>query len=117
MLWGAYREEAPKHGHSIRPGDEAAWGGLLICAPTDALAEEQMNEMRWFWDNWAALFGQPLPELLVGSPDTLSRRLEEAQAAIDPQEVFLLIPQGVHDRGQVLASLELFADKVLPRFG
>jgi alkanesulfonate monooxygenase SsuD/methylene tetrahydromethanopterin reductase-like flavin-dependent oxidoreductase (luciferase family) len=72
--------------------------------------------MRWMWANWSEQFRQPLPELLVGSPDTISRRLEEAKARIDPQEVFLLIPQGISPPEQVNASLELFASKVLPRF-
>ena len=57
-----------------------------------------------------------MPELLVGSPDTLTRRIEEAAAAVPIEECFLLIPQGVHPREKILASLELFAAKVLPRF-
>jgi alkanesulfonate monooxygenase SsuD/methylene tetrahydromethanopterin reductase-like flavin-dependent oxidoreductase (luciferase family) len=73
--------------------------------------------MRWFWDQWATPFGQGLPELLVGSPDTISRRLEEVQKAVPGQdEIVLLIPQGLHDRGQILRSLELMATKVMPRF-
>ena len=30
-LWSGYHEEALKHGHDIQPGDEAAWGGAMIC--------------------------------------------------------------------------------------
>jgi len=58
-----------------------------------------------------------MPELLVGSPDTISRRLETVQKTVPGQdEVVLLIPQGLHDRGQILQSLELMATRVMPRF-
>jgi alkanesulfonate monooxygenase SsuD/methylene tetrahydromethanopterin reductase-like flavin-dependent oxidoreductase (luciferase family) len=116
LLWTRYREETQRFGHDVTPGDEAAWGGIMICAPTDAEAHAQLDDMRWLWGNWSEQFRQPLPELLVGSPDTISRRLDEAKARIDPQEVFLLVPQGIAPPVQVNASLELFATKVLPRF-
>ena len=117
LLWGKYREEAPKWGHEVPYGDEAAWGGIMICAPTDADAEAQMVDMQWFWDNWPAQFGQPMPELLVGSPDTLCRKIEAARQAFNPKETFLLIPQGIHTRDQLVSSLDLFANKVMPHFG
>lgn len=116
MLWSKYRDEAAQHGHHPAPGDEAAWGGIMIVAPTDDQAQAWFEDMRWFWESWAVPFGQPLPELLVGSPDTVSRRIEEAQRTFGPQECVLLIPQGIHDRDQILTSLELFATKVMPRF-
>ena len=34
-----YRDQAAAHGHEIAPGDEAGWGGLMICAETDAEAQ------------------------------------------------------------------------------
>ena len=62
------------------------------------------------------LFGNPLPELLVGSPDTISAKIEAAQQRFNPQETFMIIPQGIHPADQVCESLGLFADKVMPRF-
>jgi alkanesulfonate monooxygenase SsuD/methylene tetrahydromethanopterin reductase-like flavin-dependent oxidoreductase (luciferase family) len=115
-LWSAYREEASKHGHQIRPGDEASWGGLLVLGDTDAQARALAEDMLWFWDSWSKPFGQGYPELLIGDPDTVSRRIERAAKAIPINECFLLIPQGIHDRAQILHSLELFATKVMPRF-
>ncbi len=115
-VWAGYREEAPKHGHNITPGDEAAWGGLMICAETDEKANELLEDMKWFWQNWAVPFGQGMPELLVGSPDTLNRRLEAAHNALDFKECFLLIPQGIHDRDQILSSLDRFHRHVMPNF-
>ena len=115
-LWGAYREESDRLERPVNPGDEACWGGIMICAKTDAEAKAQFADMKWFWENWAVPFGLPMPELLVGSPDTLNKRIEEAAKAIPINEMFLLLPQGIHDRDQVLSSLELFADKVIPNF-
>lgn len=115
-LWGAYRVEAQRHGRDVKPGDEAAWGGVAVIADTDEQAHAWAADMRWFWDAWSIPFGQGMPEFLVGSPDTVSRRIEEAARAVPIDECFLLIPQGIHDRDQILRSLELFAEKVIPRF-
>lgn len=115
-LWGAYREAAEASGYTPAPGDEAAWGGLMICAPTDAEAQELAADMNWMWETWAMPFGQPFPELLFGSPDTLNRRIEQAAKTVPINEMFLIIPQGLHDRDRIVGSLELFADKVMPNF-
>ena len=116
VLWSKYRDEAATFGHDIAPGASAAWGGAMIVAPTDEQAQEWAKDWLWFWNSWANAFGQPITELLVGSPDTVSRRIEEVQKTFGPTEAFLLIPQGLHDRSQILTSLELFATKVMPRF-
>jgi alkanesulfonate monooxygenase SsuD/methylene tetrahydromethanopterin reductase-like flavin-dependent oxidoreductase (luciferase family) len=116
-LWEAYREEAEeKYNYTPEPGSEAAWGGLMICAETDSKAAELAHDMKWFWEKWAVPFGQPFPELLFGSPDTLTRRIEEAGKVVPINEMFLIIPQGLHTRDQVLKSLELFSRKVIPNF-
>lgn len=115
-LWAAYREESDRLERAVNPGDEACWGGIMICAKTDAEAWAQFEDMKWFWETWAVPFGQPMPELLVGSPETLNKRIAEASAAVPINEMVMLLPQGVHDRDQVLSSLELFAEKVIPNF-
>lgn len=115
-LWARYREAAAEHGHEVSPGQEAAWGGVMICAPSDAEAQAAFADMEWFWNTWAMSFDQPMPELLVGSPETLVRRIEEASGTFPIEECFLLIPQGIHDRDQILKSLDLFAERVLPKF-
>ena len=115
-LWRVYRDAAAQHGHDIRPGEEGGWGGLMVCAETDEEAEAWVEDMLWFWNQWSMQFGQGLPKLLVGSPDTISREIEAAAAAIPFRECFLLIPQGIHSRDRILKSLELFAENVIPRF-
>ena len=42
--------------------------------------------------------------------------LEEAARAVPINEMFLIIPQGLHAPDQILSSLELFANKVMPNF-
>ena len=115
-LWGSYREESLRLERQVAPGSEAAWGGLMVCAPTDAEAQRQFEDMRWFWERWSIPFGNGFPPLLVGSPDTISRKLEAARDTINPRETFLIFPQGIHEKNQVLDSLGLFSSAVMPRF-
>lgn len=113
-LWGEWGEEARRHGHDFKPGEEACWGGIMICAPTDAQAWEWWEDMKWFWDQWSVPFGFGLPELLIGSPETLNKRLAEVNKTIPVKECYLLIPQGIHTPEQIKTSLDLFATKVMP---
>ncbi len=115
-IWSVYRDEAAKHSHNIAPGDEAGWGGLMIFAETDEEPQAQFADVKWFWDKWPEQFGQGMPKLLVGSPDLLAREIEAAANAVPINECFLLIPQGLHTRDQIMRSLELFGTKVLPKF-
>ena len=115
-LLSAYREEAANH-HVEKPkGQEAAWGGIAVCAPTDLDAQQQFQDMEWFWGKWGTQFGQGLPLKLVGSPDTISRQIDDAHKQLGFDEIFLLIPQGIHSSGQIIESLDLVTQKVMPRF-
>ena len=117
LLWREWEEEAKQHGHDVAPGDQACWGGIGICAETDEKAWKLYEDMEWFWKTWATPYGQGLPELLVGSPDTLNKRIEKVSKAVPIDEAFLLIPQGLHTPEQIKESLDLFARKVMPNFG
>ena len=88
----------------------------MICAETNAKAQALFEDMNWFWKTWATPFGQGMPELLVGSPDTLNRRIEEIANAVPIKEAFFLIPQGLHTPAQITDSLGLFSEKVMPNF-
>ena len=116
LLWREWREEAAAYGHDVPPGQEACWGGIMICAETDARAQAQFEDMQWFWDTWATPFGQGVPELLVGSPDALNKRIERISRAVPIDEAFLLIPAGIHTPEQIHDSLDLFARKVMPNW-
>ena len=116
LLWREWRQVAEEHGHDVPPGREACWGGIMICAETDALAQRLFEDMHWFWKTWATPFGQGMPELLVGSPDTINKRIERVAAAVPIDEAFLLIPAGLHTPAQLEDSLGLFAERVMPNF-
>jgi len=115
-LWKAYREEAERNEVEVPRGQECAWGGTAVCASTDAEAEALFEDMAWFWETWALQFGQGMPLKLVGSPDTISRQIEEAQGRLGFDELVFLVPQGIHSSGQILESLDLITNKVMPRF-
>ena len=116
LLWKEWGEEANRLNIDYQPGEQACWGGIMVCAETDALAQEWYGEMAWLWETWMKPFGQGVPELLVGSPDTLKRRIEEVSKAVPLDEVFLLLPQGILEPSKLNASLELFASEVMPAF-
>ncbi len=88
----------------------------MICADSDVQAQGWAEDMNWFWDLWPTAFGQGNVNRLIGSPDTLCRRIEEAAEVIPINEMFLLLPQGISEPDQIHRSLELFAEKVMPRF-
>ena len=115
-IWSSYDRTAEQYGRDVVPGEQACWGGLMICAETDEAAMAQLDDVRWFFDTWALPFGQPIARLLVGSPDTITRQIEEALDIVPINEVMMLIPQGIHEPAQLNASVELFAERVLPRF-
>ena len=116
LLWREWRNVAEQHGHEVPSGQEACWGGIMVCAKTDAEAQRQFGAMQWFWETWAVPFGQGMPELLVGSPDTINQRIERIAAAVDIDEAFLLIPAGLHTPAQIEDSLGLFSERVMPNF-
>jgi alkanesulfonate monooxygenase SsuD/methylene tetrahydromethanopterin reductase-like flavin-dependent oxidoreductase (luciferase family) len=116
LLWQEWEEEAKVHGHDVKPGDQACWGGIMICAETDAKAWKLYEDMEWFWKTWATPFGQGVPELLVGSPDTLNKHIALMADTVPIDEAFLLVPQGILAPEQLHESLDLFSRKVMPNF-
>ena len=117
LLWKEWSDEAQRHGHIVEQGKQACWGGIMICAETDAKAQELYEDMAWFWKTWSTPFGQGLPELLVGSPDTLNKEIERVGKSVPIGEAILLIPQGILEPSALLDSLDLFSRKVMPNHG
>jgi alkanesulfonate monooxygenase SsuD/methylene tetrahydromethanopterin reductase-like flavin-dependent oxidoreductase (luciferase family) len=117
LLWKEWTEEAKIHGHDVQPGDQACWGGVMVCAETDAKAQKLFEDYEWFWKTWPTPFGQGMPGLLVGSPETLNRKIDEVSKAVPINEAFLLLPQGLHTPDEILDSLDLFSRKVMPNHG
>ncbi|MGK2914757.1 MAG: LLM class flavin-dependent oxidoreductase [Porticoccaceae bacterium] len=116
LLWREWGDEARRCGNDFAPAEQACWGGVMVCAPTDAQAWDWHQDMAWMWDTWMKPFGQGVPELLVGSPETLKRRIEAVGKAVPLDEVFLLLPQAILAPEKLNASVELFAREVMPHF-
>jgi len=116
MLWSRYREVAEQHGRHVPRGEEAAWGGYLVIADTKSEAEAWAEDCLWMWDSWSVPFGQDRPPLLIGDADTVTRMIENAARHVRFNEMFLLFGQGILARDRCLKTLELFAEKVIPRF-
>ena len=116
LCWEAYRDEAERHGRSVVPGEEAAWGGYLVLADSTAEAQAWAEDCLWYWNTWCAPFGRGVPPLLVGDADAVSRKLDALGRHVASNEIFLHFPQGILDRDQCLETLELFAERVMPRF-
>ena len=53
---------------------------------------------------------------IVGTPDEVSRQIETAFDQLGFNEVHLQIGQGYLEQDEVVGELELFANKVMPRF-
>lgn len=116
LCWSAYRDEAERHGRRVSEGEEAAWGGYLVLADSRVEAEAWAEDCLWYWNTWCVPFGRSMPPLLVGDADTISRKLESVGRHVKSNEIFLHFGQGILDRDKCLRTLELFAEKVMPRF-
>ena len=116
LCWTSYRDEAERHGRTVRAGEEAAWGGYLVLADSAAQANEWAEDCLWYWKTWCVPFGRDMPPLLIGDADAVSRRIETVARHVKSNEMFFLFGQGILDRDRCLRTLELFAEKVMPRF-
>jgi alkanesulfonate monooxygenase SsuD/methylene tetrahydromethanopterin reductase-like flavin-dependent oxidoreductase (luciferase family) len=114
-LFTVYREEAARAGRSLRWGESIALGGFLSVAPDAGRAQAFARPYRWAHDEWFTPFGFPKGLEVIGDPDTVSRQLEALHGALHFEEFFIWLNQGLSPHEQVLANLELFAQKVMPR--
>ena len=53
---------------------------------------------------------------LVGSPDTVSRKIERLQKELDVRFILLWTYNGLVPHAKLMRSIELFATQVMPRF-
>jgi alkanesulfonate monooxygenase SsuD/methylene tetrahydromethanopterin reductase-like flavin-dependent oxidoreductase (luciferase family) len=115
-LWDAYKEEADKAGRSVADEEIAAWGGIISIDRNRERALQKLQEHWWVWDQWFLPFDQARPMALVGTPDEVSGQIDTAFNQLHFNEVHLQIGQGYLEKDEVIDELELFANKVMPRF-
>ncbi len=136
-LYDVYREAAAAAGRTLTPGEGLGVLRDLVIADTDEEAQQ-------LWAHGAAFcgaawfspfgFGDILREpgrtepvrmeemlgngmLLVGTVDTVTRQLERLLAGTPVDWIFAWLFNGLVPHHANLRSLELFATRVLPRFG
>ena len=112
----AARVQAARDGLGFSVHVDAAWGGYLVLAPSKSEAEAWAEDCLWMWDTWSVPFGQDRPPLLIGDPDHVSRMIDNALKHVPFREVFCLFGQGILEPDRCKTTLELFAEKVIPRF-
>ena len=54
--------------------------------------------------------------MFIGDADTVTRMIEKTLRHVPFNEMFLLFGQGILERDRCVKTLELFAEKVIPRF-
>ncbi|MPZ23579.1 MAG: LLM class flavin-dependent oxidoreductase [Dehalococcoidia bacterium] len=136
QLYEVYRDEAEKAGRKLQPGEGLGLLRDVIIADTD---EEAMALWRrgaaFVGAAWFAPFGfdrvlvepervEPLSHqdmldrslILVGSPDSVSRQLENLMKDTPLRWLFAWTYNGLVPHEKLMRSIELFATKVLPRF-
>ena len=115
-MTSTYREAAATAGREVRPGTEIALGGQLVITRNAEETAQVMRDTEWFWNTWGIPFGLGTPEMLVGDPDTISRKIEFALNRLGTDELFFLLGDGLLSHDIVTHTLETFATKVMPRF-
>jgi alkanesulfonate monooxygenase SsuD/methylene tetrahydromethanopterin reductase-like flavin-dependent oxidoreductase (luciferase family) len=115
-LWNVWREEARGVGNEVSREDAAAWGGAMIVRETREQAEEDAEVFEFITKEWFEPMGQKRLNLLVGTPDDVSERIEEAHKRLGFNECWLVFMQGLLPPETVSEHLRLFAEKVMPRF-
>ena len=90
-------------------GVNDTWGRKGSVAMDEELTNDDLNK-DWFD------FAQDKEIIWVGSPDYVAEKIEHLQSELDCQHVTLWPNPGFVPFSTVYHSLELFADKVIPRF-
>ena len=115
-LTQVYRDEAALAGRKVTRGTEIALGGQLVITKDQEEKDMILSETKWFWDTWGVPFGLGAPEMLVGTVDEISRKIEYALEELGTDEMFFLIGDGLLPHSIVCRTLEEFGTKILPRF-
>jgi alkanesulfonate monooxygenase SsuD/methylene tetrahydromethanopterin reductase-like flavin-dependent oxidoreductase (luciferase family) len=115
-LWNRYIQTAEKAGRTVSRGDAAAWGGVLVLADSKEKAEQLKAEHDWYWHTWFLPFDQGYANVLIGTPDDISRQIEEAQNRLGFEEMWIQFGQGHLDKDENQEELYRLANEVIPRF-
>ena len=93
----------------IATGLNPNWARQGLLAKHEVLSDEDQN-LDWFD------FLQKYEVLFVGSPDFVAERIDKFRAELNCQHVTLWPNPGFVPFEKVLKGIELFAERVMPRF-
>jgi alkanesulfonate monooxygenase SsuD/methylene tetrahydromethanopterin reductase-like flavin-dependent oxidoreductase (luciferase family) len=127
-------------GRKLKFGENIGLFRDCVVAPTDAEAKQLAADANGYvWPEWFAPFGfnealrregetGPLPikgdfnDLydrdfeLVGTPDTVCRKIEKLKKELDCQYLLLWTYNGLIPHDKLMRSIDMFANKVMPKF-
>jgi alkanesulfonate monooxygenase SsuD/methylene tetrahydromethanopterin reductase-like flavin-dependent oxidoreductase (luciferase family) len=115
-LWKRYMTTAEEAGREVTKGQAAAWGGVLMLADTKEKAEQLKAEHDWYWHTWFLPFSQGYANVLIGTPDEISKQIETAQERLGFEEMWIQFGQGHLDKDENQEELYRLANEVIPRF-
>lgn len=109
-------EELPADGKRRYP--VLAPGCVLIMAKTREEAQKLREDTEWLFNYAYGVppFNVPMGRVLFGTPDDVSRQIEELTKIIPFEDMFVRAELGLHDPKVDIGMLELFCEKVVPRF-
>ena len=93
-------------------------GIFLMLGKTKEDAAQIRADYDWLFDFAYSVppFNVPMGRILSGTPDDVSRQLEDLQKLFPFEELFIWHNLGMHDDALGQRSIELFVEKVMPRF-
>lgn len=115
-LWNRYIETAAKAGREVKREDAAAWGGILMLADTEEKAQQLKDEHDWQFQQWFEPFGQGKANYIIGTPDQVTRQIEEAHDLLGFKEMWIQWGQGYLDADENREQLYRLTTEVIPRF-
>ncbi len=101
-----------------RSAGPLAPGAFLLLGKDDEHVRALKEDYDWLFSTAysVAPFNVPLARMLVGTPDQVSEQIEHVMDIAQFDEMFIWHNVGMHERCLERSSLELFVEKVLPRF-
>lgn len=110
-------EEAEKAG-LVREAGPLAPGAFLMVGKTREEAETLRADFAWLFDHAYSVppYNIPMGRVFLGTPDEVSKQIEDLLKIAPFDEIFVWHNLGLHDDSLAMKSVELFAKEVLPRF-
>jgi alkanesulfonate monooxygenase SsuD/methylene tetrahydromethanopterin reductase-like flavin-dependent oxidoreductase (luciferase family) len=116
--WDVLGERAETAGHP-REAPVLAPAAFLLVGKDHAEVDTLREDYDWLMRTVYSVppFNVPAGRMLIGTADEVSRQIEELSAVIPFEEMFVWHNIGLHDPAVASSSLEIFMERVMPRFG